>query len=387
MPVVFSNRGIVTAPAGSPPVAGGGLVFVPESGIGVSGTVGDMLALTFTSSSLFGTKPNGAKPLAYFPHSSGLGVDTTYSRDTATAISAADSNQYAFTTSQHPVNSAGCCAVTQNDTDGSATIDYLWTTPRNNLYCFHHRNVTPDIRTWVQSPYAANLKQVRARASINSGVPNTYMISGAVSDRGWMVSSDTTGGQVYHETGLNSTYMPDYDTTVWDSLSGWHTVETWFRSASSDTAADGQAIMWVNGARVFYYPESELPPGVGTDRSTSGFRTCNGDPSFVGWNQLAMIQCSNQPTFQPIPPSSFVYYGPTLIDDSPCRILLSDESAWNTSSSITKVRDFCLPTAWGASSITAVMRKGIHSTMVGKYAYAVLSDGYTVVKLGQIQAA
>lgn len=368
-------------------LGGGGLVFVPESGISVSGDpVGDMLPLTFGSSGIFGTKPNGAKSLAYFPYSSGLGVDATYSRDTSTAISAGDSNQYSFTSSEHPVNASGSCVVAQNDTDGNATIDYLWSSPTRELYCFHHRNVTPDIATWVNSPYAANLKQVRCRASINGGVPNTYMISGAVSNEGWMLSSDTSGGVVYHETALNSTYMSDFDASVFNSLSGWHTVETWFRSATSDTAADAQAVFWINGGRIFYYPEAPLGSG-GSTRSTSGFRTCNGDPSFVGWNQLAMIQCSNQTSGQPIPPSSYVYYGPTLIDDSPCRIILSDEPSWLASYTATAVRDFCLPTAWSASSITAVLRKGIHSSLVGKYAYAVLSDGYTVIKLGQIQAA
>lgn len=376
-PFVF-DAATDTAQAGwfTPPTNTG---FAADSGFSITGQFADGQIITINRpAGGFGTKTGGGLPLYYYPHEVDDDFNATYSRGT---LGVTDGTQHSFTSAEFPTNSAGSVDVAQNDTDGNAGRVYQWNSPSQQVYFFVHRKVTPAPDTWNESPYSANFKQFRARASMNDGVPNTYIVTGAgVSTESPAASSDTMGGGIYHVTSLASDYMSGYSGAVYQGLgTAWHRCEGWFRASTGDGVSNGQIIHWVNGARIYYFPETTIP-GVRPDNA--GFVTRNSDPTWVGWNQLAMAQCSNQTSGSPIPPNSHIYYGPTLIDDSTCRVLVSDESSLNTSTTVTRVRDFCIPISWTDTQIQVLVRKGVHSTLTGKYLWVHLSDGYTALRIG-----
>jgi hypothetical protein len=125
--------------------------------------------------------------------------------------------------------------------------------------------------------------------------------------------------------------------------------------------ADGFMRHYVNGALL---------------TTASALTTFNATYTSQTYDEIYFTQISNNTE-----PADYFYYGPTLIDDSRCRLIVSTESSWNTSAAVTATRDFCVPSAWDDGSITALLRKGIHSTLSGKSLYVVKGDG-SAVKIG-----
>jgi hypothetical protein len=77
--------------------------------------------------------------------------------------------------------------------------------------------------------------------------------------------------------------------------------------------------------------------------------------------------------------SRHLYYDIISVDDSLCRVMVSDASSWSTAS--TRALEIQIPTAWSASSITFTIRRGALS-LTGKYLYVVKSDG-SALRIGQ----
>lgn len=365
----------------STPPAGAALGFLPDAGYSAVGTWGIGNTITVTKSGGgFGTKPKGGKPWAYFPHTSGLAPDTTLSRCAVGNVDNGSLNT--FVTGVGPLNSPGSRRVQM--TDANATWGAIFQTPTMEVSVFTHRKFNYDV---LHDGVASNLKMIRARASINNGVPNTYVVHpfsvGTPGSSRIMVGSSDVGntpsGLPYHVGALSNEFMSGYSSAVFPDgiTTQWHTHEAWFRSSTAPNAANGQIVSWINGARVLYYPETVLP-GV---RDTAGFIT-NDDPNFVGWNSLYQCQISNN-----VEPNDYFYYGPTVIDDSLHGLFLTDEATWNTSAAVAVSRDFLIPLTWADLQISFHVRQTFHPSQVGKWVWARLGDGMTMLRLGQVVSA
>jgi hypothetical protein len=76
-----------------------------------------------------------------------------------------------------------------------------------------------------------------------------------------------------------------------------------------------------------------------------------------------------------------VYYDYFYLDDSKCRVYLSDQSSW--SDAVTRGLELMVPTAWSDTSITVTCMQRAFASFSSKYIYVKTSDG-TVYAPGSI---
>jgi hypothetical protein len=154
----------------------------------------------------------------------------------------------------------------------------------------------------------------------------------------------------------------------------WHRFEFEFKASSALGVADGVLCPWLNGARATSAGGSSWQPTEGI----GGWLTGNATYNVNLWRDMFFDQISGNNE----PAGAATLHGPTLVDDSTCRVIVSDEATWNASATVYPVRDFCVTTAWSSGSITFLLRKGVHSTLSGKYLWVVKSD-MAALKIGR----
>jgi hypothetical protein len=329
--------------------------FTADSGYSVSGTVGDMQSLTITKSGGgFGTKLGGGKPWLYLPHAANLNPDTTYSRGTSGNVLHTGCS---WSNTTPPPNAAGSLRCLMNN-EGNVPGWTFTGTSSPQIYTFTHRrfgyNVQRDgtltnhkfWRMWTTEPGQAQPPGFQFRSSYNYG-------SGNIGFGGYC---DTDG----FDNGRQ---------TYWDELgplatltTNWHTFEGEGQMSSAINVADAKIIHWTDGALY--------------NNAAANYLTWNSSYTARRCGHIYFSQIANN-----VEPADYFYYGPTLIEDSRCRIIVSTESTWNTSATASFTRDFCLPTVWADGQIQVTIRRGIHSSLTGKYLYVVRSDG-TAYRIG-----
>jgi hypothetical protein len=336
-------------------VKGGG--FATESGFSASGTFADGGEITITKTGGgFGTKPNGAKPWLYLPHGTGLDPDINYSRGSATHLR---HNAYiAHTTSAYPENGSG--AVQSPTVPGGAGVAGWTLSDATQVYVFGHRKFSYDI---LNDAVATNHKWMRLWTNIDSSTPPNSNVIAAFSDTTIVDCRIVVEYVSVGAGGDNSVYWStDGNNAAAGVGTNWHTFEQEFARSSGPGIADGVMVSWINGKRA---------------NVASALTTYDGTYTANTYKNIFFSQLSNNVESS----GGYIYYGPVLIDDSRCRVVVSAESTWNTSATTGYIRDFCLPTAWADDSITLTIRQGIHNSLAGKYLYVVKSDG-SAVKIG-----
>lgn len=316
---------------------------------------GNSLVISTDGTYNFGTKPNGAKPWLYLPHGADLNPDTNYSRGTASNLSHTGCS---FTSGTYPTNGSGSLRCLMNSSSNCPGWTFDASGP-GELYTFTHRKFGYDA---LHDAVATNLKTWRAWTDVNGSFPpNSDVIVAYTTGSITTINPLVDIGLVPAGAGGdNSVY---WDDTRLDYLTTqWHSSEVAFARSGSSGVADGKLWHWTDG---------KLQVSTSTLTSYDGTWTAN------TYKQLFFAQISNNTE-----PADYFYHGPTLIDDSLCRVITSTEPTWHTGSTNTYVRDFQLPTAWVASQITITLRQGIHDTLSGKYLYVIKSDGNPVTTSG-----
>jgi hypothetical protein len=334
-------------------ISGGSGGFTPETAdFGLGGTIGDGQSVTITDNqSRFGTKPNGHKPWLYIPNNTDLLLDTNFSRGTAANV-LANPTDLTFSTTSPPPNGSGSLRVAANSSGAAPQ----WTHPRmTEVYSFVHRRFGYDT---LHDALSSNHKSFRLHSNFGGTAPPRTSLYHNYAN--------------HDETVMNpAVFIENIGGGRWASASavlnavttGWHTAEYEATQSSASGAADALFFHWVNGSK---------------EHNTTNLTTQNSSYTWDYWNRGALSQNSNNVEVA----GSYYYYGPWLVEDSRCRIIVSDESSWNTTKNVATTRDFCLPTLWASNSITLTLRQGIHTTLSGKYLYVVKSDG-SALKIGR----
>lgn len=178
---------------------------------------------------------------------------------------------------------------------------------------------------------------------------------------GWWETQGLYNSSNQVQTGYESLRVPYQE---------WHTDEFWCQQSSLDTA-DGYMQYGMNG--VWPSNMQVCTRFVGTQGGTGA----------AGINRISLQQYSNGGG----QPGTDVYYDALYVDDSLCRIFISDELSYQDKSTYPDsevLREVCIPTAWdsGGGSITAILRHGAFASLTGKCLYVVDSSG-NAYKIGQ----
>jgi hypothetical protein len=333
LPSVFAQSPSVP---GKPNLIVGASTFIPASGFSLSGTIADGQTVTLTKSGGgFGTKPNGAKPLYWWPFESDANP-SSLSRNTT-----------------NPSGTANGAISSSLVAPGSASA-WRWDLALASSNVFLGVPFTSDsLYVWVKRYYdfdfstlpTFNLKPFRMYdASENQDV--------------------LCGLQGAEGTNGNPRYIADptesYAHWGGNAFTGhaWR-MEEWIYQAGSLNVTDGRLDHVLNGRYAF-------TPG-------SGFlmRTTAWPNKYV---TLYLDQHSDASSLANAPMYLDSYY----VDDSWCRVLISDEPAWQVTTQPAGkacAREIQIPTAWSDTSISLVLRRGSHTSLVGKHLYVILGDG------------
>lgn len=333
---------------------GGAAGFTPEAGFTVSGVYADGGAVTITKAATFGTKPNSAKPL-YWMNWGGGGSqngDTTLGRysmstfDADAALQASTKLSRSSYALEYPYNGSASGAIGGPfvlDTDGVTGKFYVFTKMRMN---FSADEAYAQSTSWNQK-----LWRVWSGAS-GFGTNNTVLALGQND------SANSNG-----KPRITGEYTDVVGTTYVDGAFGirkdtWVTDEIEFIDSSGVDISDA-SIHWTRN-------------GIKTSKSNYISKdTAKPDPYrrlFMPQEELTWALTSWRAWFDCV-----------YVDDSLCRVVVSDSSTWNESTA--NAREIQIPTAWAAGEVSIVMRQGELSSLSGKYLYVINSSG-SAIKIG-----
>jgi hypothetical protein len=328
------------------------LNFIPETGFSVAGSVANGGEITITDQQArFGSKPNGVKPLYYWDFESGLNSHATLSRTNYTGPFSGTHD-----TAVKPVNSSGSMKF---------DIGTLGNTGIANPMTF----TSDDTFVWVKKLYdfsfggagMFNLKPFRIWAA---GYTHDVLVGTNAGDN--TGAADDEGNPRY------TVEIPG-GTTRWGGFgkapqNTWVQEEVLYRTSSLDVE-DG----------IFHHFRNAI--NARADSIRWKFRL-----SGTYAAKFSMWFLDQKSNAQGIGAAN-VYYDAIYMDDSWCRVFVSDEATYNTATTGTPTkREIQIPTAWSAGSVSAVVRYGEYASLAGKYLWVGKADG-TVLRIGRFANA
>jgi hypothetical protein len=342
LPSVFAQS---PSTPGKPDFTTGASTFIAAPGFSVSGAIGGGNTLTLTKSGGgFGTKPNGAKPLYWWPFETDANPSSLSRNPTNPPT---DATNGALSQAVVPAGSLSAwCFDLINPVASRTFLGVPFTS--DSLYVWVKRYYDFDFSTLP--PF--NLKPFRLWAA-GTNVPDVYY--------GLQGAEETTG---------NPRYMAEMTETY--SRWGGHPfvprtwrIEEWMYAAGSLDTTDGQLHHVMQGRYAF----------------TPSLRWCFRTTAYPNKYAIQFLdQLSNATPLTTAPAYLDAYY----VDDSWCRVLISDEPSWQVAtqpSGTSYSREIQIPTAWSDTSISFVLRQGSHASLVGKHLY-VIGAGGTPVNVG-----
>jgi hypothetical protein len=356
-----------TAYVGSSVVSSGG--FTAETGFSASPSTSYVNGATVTitdTQSRFGTKPYGAKPFYWIPNAVSGVNDPAYSRGSAIAPG---SLQGSIVTAIKPTGEAGSWRFDMSSNNGTAW-NSGFTLPSDgcSIYMWSKRRYGVSFGSGG-ADYTYNFKMNRWwQATIGGGTSISVIEQGNGSEG---------GGGANLRLSCNGTTV--YGSSPPHRANTWDVYEQIFIPSSAPDVQDGVWNTMRNGI-------GRLNPNtyqwITRDSASPGhiYRVFTDD--HVNPSQDGALVVAQRPIY--------VYYGPMLVEDSLCRIIVSPESSYQDISmkptpavSPTEyTREVQLPTAWAAGSITFTLRQGELASFSGNYLYVVKSDG-TALKIGR----
>lgn len=375
--------------------------FIPQSGYTYSATaIGDGQLFTITKTGGgFGTKPVGAKPLLWIdPATTGNLDPSPLGRSTATYIGGKTTINYVSTggptgggwgqgipvvASDYNTQKPWAMAV---DVDqwgaGSPAINdfgskyYMWRTMYRNFAHYDESgpiyNQTYNIknwRVWARNPDTLNSPEARPDfyMSVSNERPTTEIGSGPypiTPTPDWTRTGQSPGTPEYIANNNCIQFdggLPGNENSV--TFKKWFSEEIVWRSNLNDPGAhpplpDNTSVIWdwyVEGLAsnnpaftlpAFNYQWNQYylnAPSVGGTGRTM---------RWYFWHYIIEGEGRNM-----IPIGSFVGYGPTLVDDSWCRVHMRNGGASGSRSAFT-VTEYQPITEWSDNSVTVSLRQG-----------------------------
>jgi len=323
--------------------------------------------------SRFGNKPFGSLPLAYIPHDGIYGLDTSLSR----------LNEEAVIYSGESID----------PTDNSVVIDM--TDSANNIiirpiengirYMFIHEKFE---HAFLDDDIHTNLKVIR---TWRMGTSKSFIVGftdgqSEGADKEVMLTVENIGmpdetprwAYATAQPESHAPGIPQLTTEFVRSLQyDWMRLELEYDYGTAGES-DGKAIPWFNGRRPLRAGTSGWPNW--TEDGVSNWPLMGAGTQEGVFNEFASTQISNNNE----PPGAAIKYGAILLDDSRCRVIISEEDTWNVSATNSVIRDFCVPVLWSANTIDIYFRQGVHEDMDNKKIWIVTENG-TPIKIGTIR--
>jgi hypothetical protein len=305
----------------------------------------------------FGIKPNGEKPLFWLPFETDVNLSAL-----SRAASYGGTINGTLGTSVLAPNSVGSLGWDlRGNNSGQTQIimdDFPLGSNNPKVYISAKRNHDFDIV---------------AKAATNTLTPNDFnnkVFHLVTSPFGtpylwtWHERYEATfvSGQYYHTVNDTDRPRPLPDDFPWYG-SSWITHELVFDPGTADTQ-DCRFEWWRQG-RCLY------PTTMRTYCLTTG---CT-----------PIIAVAVDHMNQYVGDSAYVYYDSLYVDDSWCRVVISDETTYAATAygpaATPYLREIQIPTAWADGAVSFVLRQGSHASLSNKCLYVVTSDG-TATKAG-----
>lgn len=332
--------------------ASGGGGFTPDSNFGFSGTAANGNSFTITSSlNAFGTKPTAAKPLLVWDPGANTLVPHTNSRTTSMPLdNDGNANPHYGSLASNVVRSGSIRSYEINPdlaggTPNPAVLDGLPISSTDLYCCLIYRT------NWNGSdagPGVWNMKSHRWwDTSFTHDLKSGYGDDGS-NDNMVLLYENTDPGSNHNVGASSSSKIPK---------NRWLVEEYEIHQGSLNTA---DAVTRV-------YHDGQLQTTYTNTSRTTGF------------SNIYALYHTHQ--FQDVPSGQGfkLYYDRFHLDDSFCRVVITDQATWDDS--VTREVMPQVTTSWAAGSITFDLDSG-PMTLAGKYAQVVKSDR-SVVRAGQ----
>jgi len=313
-------------------------------------------ATILSSGSVFGSKPNGSKPAWYWnPGKSASTALDSNSRNTAWAVdpdSSVNGPQYgSITANQLVTGSVAAYEINWNTAGRQATIQGMALPNATDWYLFSKWRTNFNMADAF--PLAGNL------------------LDGQANMKGWRIWN--TGFTHDMVTGFGDDDARDKHVKLYENTDNGTAFEVhgvglpkniWL----TDEIQQHQGDVGVANAVTRIFEQGKL--------QATYTNVSRRSPS---WTALYARFYGHQKERMNTLSSWRIWYDILYLDDSWCRVVVTDQATWSTAS--TRGMEVQIPTAWAAGSITFVCRRGA-LTLAGKYLYVVRSDG-TAVRVGQ----
>lgn len=334
--------------------------FTAEPGLAVSAPAGFVAGATVTiSGSGFGTKPGSTGgPLYCFDfgrsgtltkHPASRGSSSgSWSSTVITSGVVAPARSYS---AQFTRNGGGAMGLLLTDTDGNETK--FWGFVRNRIPWDGLDAYAAAGSTW-------NVKHWRywgGTASFGEG-HNNYLLLRSYGQQNRadglprFNSGGTTSGSSGGNTPTASVFGLQKNTWRYDELRVQHD-----SGAATDTAS-----AWT------------MTQGVEWGHTNNPFR--ERDAGETRWRRLYLHQFENLPNGTPWQ----INYDFMLVEDSWCRVVISERSTW--SDSVEHEREPQIPLTWATDEVSFECRPGVFGSLSGKYLY-VVTNANTPIKIGR----
>jgi hypothetical protein len=343
---------------------------------------GDTITIT-SATNAFGTKPNGGPPLFWFPLQGALTPDPI-SRGVQGAMAWDNGATSGLVTSVKPLGYSHSFRTDMRGGSGGGSQIII-----NDLLYFGNKfgdgtQAQPDMYLWCKKFYDIPMPFPSANSELNNkyyrlwtcqsggyGGSGSHTAFPSMAGNGignTLVNIEIPGGDAYDDGGSRRPHPPRGQE--------WLTEEMDLKQSSAPDVRDGVWDWWRN-ARL------AVPRNVYTNWIT---RTAAFPKKF---GAIALDQRSN-PVGSVYPTPLYFYIAGLYLDDSRCRILISDETTYNADVSnpdgTEYIREIQIPVTWSAGSIQLKVRAGEHASLAGKTMYVVKSDG-AVLTIGTFAAA
>lgn len=339
---------VAAIPAGGGSMASG---FVAETGFTLTDNGDGTLTIT-DAQSRFGAKPNGAKAVRIVDFSTGSDQPTADSRTTSPITWA---SQCGITTVGAKPGSTHAMVVDTSDPTATNTAAWLYDIPENAGRRYFRHIVYRNEFTWTEllnaQPSGPNLKHGRWEdtdaQTANLGPYQVNVIQG------------TTHRYSFKNDGINAYDSQMYDPTVQWAAKSWMFEEEYHEISSDTAVADASMYGVFNGELVFSRLNAD---------STNGYAMPAGK-----WDKYKIESWSSWAATGVCP----FLYDFILLDDSWCRIYITDKPTWSDAE--TKALEIQIPLGWAAGQIDFRQRIGILGTLSGKYLWVVDSDNNKIL--------
>lgn len=328
--------------------------FTAEEGFGLTGNIGDGNSVTITGSG-FGTKPNGVGPWLWWDFGSGSTSNGAGSRGTFTENWTTNAALLQNTVAPNRTHSVEMDLASIVGSMHTGLIELA--TSNTDMYMFERSYLNSDGLDMFAFNTIYNLKEHRYAALSANGFNNIFSPNEQGTNEvegGPRLGAENVGG----DSGSHFfTAAGGFKAVFGLRKNEWKTDEWQFHQGDVDVS-EGTIKMMRNGVVHTHSPNGG---------ATFVTRTTANNTLMFRFAYMQSAKISGGKVF-----SDILY-----LDDSFYYIIISDEPTWEAATASPEVfyeREIQIPTAWADGEVTFTMRRGVHSSFAGKYAY-IVSNG------------